>query len=215
MRTWLRGPRHGHATTPLGTACRLTGVEIALIFGALGVMTAACGRSPGFVGTPSRLTGEVRYGIGQTAEVDGWQVTVHRFTLLAATPVAAPSVRDGVPTGWSTYEDRQPSPGYVFCAVEVTLENRSDTIRFFMPERQMTLRVENGTQYELDYNASVMAARSQQWIVPDGEISIGETARGAASYKVPADARGLSWVFRSSLLPGAQMVIFDLGNAPQ
>jgi hypothetical protein len=181
MQTRLSGQRQVPAHLALW-------IQAVLICGALVAMAAACAR-------PS-ASGE-RYGLGQTAEVDGWQVTVHSFTLLASA------------------ENRQPAPGHIFCAVEVTVSNDSDTIRFFMPERQMTLRDASGIAYELDYQASVMAARSQNWTVPDGEISPGETAHGAASYQIPADARGLSWMFRSSLFPWSRTLVYDLGDAPQ
>jgi hypothetical protein len=160
----------------------------ALLCGAVVLMAVAC--------APPRTAG-TRYGIGQTAEVNGWRVIVHSFALL---PDA---------------QDRQPNPDHVFCAVEVTLENLNSKIRFFMPERQMLLRDASGTVYELDHNASVVAARSRQWMVPEGEMGAEETAQGAASYQVPATAEGLSWIFRSSLFPWAATLTFDLGAAPR
>jgi hypothetical protein len=163
-------------------------IVFTFICGALLASSSSCARS---------RTPEPRLVVGQTTEVEGWRITVHSFVRLAAT------------------EDRLPSPDYLFCSVEVTLENHSDAIRFFMPERQMTLTDANGSVYELDHNASVAAAQSRQWTVPDGEISIGETAHGAASYQIPADARELSWVFSSSLFPGTRQLTFELGDAPQ
>jgi hypothetical protein len=134
---------------------------------------------------------------GQPVDVDGWRVTVHRLYVLP-------------PDQW-----RQAAPGHALCAVEVTLENLSDQIRFFMPEKQMTLIDQNGKSYALDHTAGVVAARTYGWTVPDGEMSPGEKAHGAATYQIPADAGQLRWLFRSSLFPWAPNLTFALGDAPQ
>jgi hypothetical protein len=145
----------------------------------------ACARSPG---SPQA------HRIGQHVGVEGWQVTVHSFSEIPGD------------------EWRRPTPGHIFCAVEVTVENRSDQIRFFMPERQMTLVDDQARTYSLDHAAGVVAAKAQGWLVPEGEISIGEKAHGAAAYQIPSQASGLRWVFRTSLLPWAQQVTFVLGD---
>ncbi len=146
----------------------------------------------------TRLPGaENRYAPGQTVDLDGWRVTVHGLLVLP-------------PDEW-----RQAAPGHVFCAVEVTLENLSGQIRFFMPEKQMTLLDEDGKSYTLDQSAGVVAARTHGWTVPDGEMSVGESAHGAASYQIPLDAGELRWLFRSSLFPWAPNLTFVLGEVPQ
>jgi hypothetical protein len=121
-------------------------------------------------------------------------VTVHSFTELPA-------------DDW-----RQPAPGHVLCAVEVRLENRSDQIRFFMPEKQMTLVDAQGRSYALDHTARVVAAKTRGWLVPEGELSVSEIAHGAAAYQIPTQAGGVRWVFRSNLFPWAPQVIVFLGE---
>ncbi len=144
-----------------------------------------CARSPG---APQL------YAIGDTVDVDGWRVTVHSFSELP------------------TDEWRQPAPGQVLCAVEVRLENVSDQIRFFMPERQMTLLDAQGRSYALDHTARVVAATIHGWLVPEGELSVGQRAHGAAGYQIPSQAGEVRWVFRSNLFPWAPQVIFALGE---
>jgi hypothetical protein len=136
------------------------------------------------------------FAIGQSVDVDGWRITVHSLSVLP------------------TDEWRQPAEGQVLCAVELTLENRSNHIRFFMPEKQMVLVDSAGRAHALDHDASVMAARARQWTAPSGEMSPGEVAYGAAAYQLPAGLEA-RWVFRSSLLPWARRSTFALGAIPQ
>ncbi len=144
----------------------------------------------------ARSTTEPLYALGETAEVDGWQVTVHGFSLVAG-------------DSW-----RQPTAGHVFCAVELTLKNTSSQIRFVMPERQMQLLTASNHGYGPDYEAGVMAARSRQWFVPEGEVDGGIELHGAAAYEIPNDSQGLRWVFRSGLFPWSKRVVFALGELP-
>jgi hypothetical protein len=132
------------------------------------------------------------HALGDTVDVDGWRVTVHSFIELP------------------TDDWRPPAPGHVLCAVEVRLENRSDQIRFFMPERQMTLVDAQGRSYALDHTARVVAARTRGWLVPEGEFSVSEIAHGAAAYQIPTQAGAVRWVVRSNLLPWAPQVVFAL-----
>ncbi|MBM4429498.1 MAG: DUF4352 domain-containing protein [Chloroflexi bacterium] len=143
-----------------------------------------------------QTTGELP-GIGQAMDIDGWQITVHSLHLLP------------------TDDWRQPAAGQVFCAVELTLENHSNQIRFFMPEKQMLLLDSEGRAYALNHNASVMAARARQWTAPSGEMSVGEVAYGAAAYQLPAGSQGVRWVFRSNLFPWSPSITFVLGDVPQ
>jgi len=143
----------------------------------------------------ARSTTEHLYALGETAEVDGWQVTLHGFSLVAG-------------DSW-----RQPAAGHVFCAVELTLKNTSSQIRFVMPEKQMQLLAAN-RGYALDYEAGVMAARSRQWFVPQGEVDPSIELHGAAAYEIPADSQDLRWVFRSGLFPWSKKVVFALGELP-
>jgi hypothetical protein len=136
------------------------------------------------------------YPIGETAEVAGWRVTVHSFSVLPAD------------------EWRQPQPGQTFCAVELTLENASRTIRFIMPEKQALLE-SAGRSYPPDVAATVLAQRERQWTVPEGEMDVGQQARGAVAYQIPARSQDVRWTFRSSLLPWSPCVTFDLGKPPQ
>ncbi|MBC7260596.1 MAG: DUF4352 domain-containing protein [Chloroflexi bacterium] len=150
-------------------------------------LSVACTRQP---------TVEHHYALGETAEVDGWQITVHSFSILPPDP-------------W-----HQPQGGYVFCAVELTLQNASGQIRYVMPEKQMTLLDGDGHAYALDSSASVMAARLHNWFAPQGGFEPDQKAYGAAAYQVPANAQNLRWVFRGGLLPWSSSAVFVLGDLP-
>jgi hypothetical protein len=170
------------------TSCHINSSPWKLAFAlALVLLTMSCARSPG---SPQV------YAIGQTVDVDGWQLTVHSFSEMRADQ-------------W-----RHPAPGHVFCVVEVTLENHSERIRFFMPEKQMTVVDEGANSYALDHAAGVIAAQAYGWLVPEGEMSVGEKAHGAAAYQIASQASGLRLIFRSDLLPWAPQVSFVLGDLP-
>jgi hypothetical protein len=149
-------------------------------------MCVACVRQP----ASTRL-----YAIGETAEVDGWRITVHGFQALPA--------------------DRYypPAEAYSLCAVELTLENASRLIRFMMPEKQMLLE-SDGRAYAPDRNASVMAARLHGWMVPEGELNLGAKVHGAASYQIPSASQDVRWTFRAGLFPWSRSVTFVLGKLP-
>lgn len=161
------------------------GMWFCLVFAFL---LAACAKQP----TTKHL-----YTVGETAEADGWQVTVHSFSILPADP-------------W-----HQPKEGYVLCAVEVTLRNRSGKILYVMPEKQMTLLNGENRAYVLDSQANVMAARLHNWFVPQGGLEPGQEVHGAAAYQVPADAQDLRWAFRAGLMPWSHSVLFFLGALPE
>jgi hypothetical protein len=163
-------------------------LRCALLVAALLLATAACARPP---------ASEVLWAVGQTAKVDGWRVTVHSFSVLPAD------------------EWRQPASGHIFCAVELTLENSSGQIRYVMPERQMLLIDRVGRTYAPDRDAGVIAARSRQWLVPEGEFRVGEKAHGAVAYQIPDVSAKLHWAFRSNLWPWARRVTFGLGELQQ
>jgi hypothetical protein len=160
----------------------------ALLVAAILLASAACARPP---------ASEVLWAVGQTAKVDGWLVTVHSFSVLPAD------------------EWRQPATGHIFCAVELTLENSSGQIRYVMPEKQMLLIDRVGRSYALDRDAGVIAARSRQWLVPEGEFHGGEEAHGSVTYQIPDGSDKLHWAFRSSLWPWARSVTFGLENPQQ
>jgi Domain of unknown function (DUF4352) len=134
--------------------------------------------------------------VGQTAEVEGWRITVHGLSRVEGD------------------EWHQPADGHIFCAVELTLENASGRIRYVMAEKQMQLLDAANHPYAAGRDAGVMVARSRQWYVPQGEVGVGQVLHGAAAYEMPADARGLRWTFRASLLPWAKTVVFALGDVP-
>jgi hypothetical protein len=154
---------------------------------ALTLVLAACWK-------PS--TTQQPYTVGQTAEMDGWKITVHGLFRIEGD------------------EWHQPADGYIFCAVELTLENTSGRIRYVMAEKQIQLLDAANHSYAAGRDAGVMAARSRQWYVPQGEVGVGRVLHGAAAYEIPADARGLRWTFRTGLLPWSKTVVFVLGDAP-
>jgi hypothetical protein len=154
---------------------------------ALILALAACAKPP---------AAQETYAVGQTAEVDGWKITVHGLF-----PVEGD-------------EWHQPADGHIFCAVELTLENTSDRIRYVMAEKQMQLLDAANHPYAAGRDAGVMAARSRQWYVPQGEVGVGKVLHGAAAYEIPADARGLRWTLRTGLLPWSKTVTFALGDVP-
>jgi len=136
------------------------------------------------------------FAVGQTAEVDGWRITVHSFSLVEGDQ-------------W-----HQPADGHVFCTVELTLENASSRIRYVMAEKQVHLLDSANHALAIDREAGVMAARSRQWYPPQGEVGIGKALYGAASYEIPAYSEGLRWSFRGGLLPWSKIVVFVLGEIP-
>lgn len=145
--------------------------------------------------TGCRRAPAVTAALGEAAEVDGWRVTVHSAGTVTPDPY------------------HPPEPGHVFFSVELTLENRSGAIRFFMPEKQMRLVDASGTAYPVHPTAAVAVARQSGWVAPDGEMSAGEEAHGAASYQVPEGAQGLRWVLTSGLLPGSPTIEVPVGDA--
>ncbi|UCC76933.1 MAG: DUF4352 domain-containing protein [Anaerolineales bacterium] len=158
-----------------------------VVFTALVLTSAACARPP--------QTAHL-FAVGQTATTDGWRVTVHSFVPLSAE------------------EWRQPAQGHVFCAVELTLENTSGSIRYVMPEKQMLLVDQDGQTHAPYHDAAVTAARVRQWLLPQGELGIGGKTHGATAYQIPTDTQDLRWVFRTSLLPWAKTTTFALGGLP-
>jgi len=159
----------------------------ALLFLSLVLLLVAC---------TGRPTTEPLYAVGETAVVDGWQVTVHSFSILAG-------------DSW-----RQPATDHVFCAVELTLKNTSARIRFVMPEKQMQMLTTANAGFAPDYEAGVMAARSHQWFVTQGQMDPGSDLHGAAAYEIPEDWQDLRWEFRSGLFPWSKRVVFALGELP-
>lgn len=160
----------------------------AWLYLALTLVLVACGKSP---------TTQQPYTVGQTAEMDGWRITVHGLSLVEGD------------------EWHQPAADHVFCAVELTLENTSSRIRYLMPEKQMQLLDVANHTFAAGHDAGVMAARSRQWYVPQGEVGVGAVLHGAAAYEIPTDSQGLRWTFRTGLLPWSKTVVFALGDVPQ
>jgi hypothetical protein len=154
---------------------------------ALALVVTACGKAST---TPQPL------GVGETAEVDGWKITVQGLSHLEGDQ-------------W-----HQPATGNIFCAVELSLENSSGRIRYVMAEKQMQLLDAANHRYAADHDAGVMAARLRQWYVPQGEVGVGQVLHGAAAYQIPVDAHGLHWTFRTGLLPWSKTVVFALGDVP-
>lgn len=163
----------------LRPACTASSIMLAAL-----LLAVSCIRRPGTVRS---------YAIGETAELEGWRVTVESFSMLP--PDAA----------------FQPAAGHVLCSVELTLENASERIRFMMPEKQMRL-VCGGRTYLLDQNAAVISARLRQWMVPEGQMSPGSKAHGAASYQIPEEPEEAQWTFYAGLFPWSPRVTFALGR---
>jgi hypothetical protein len=135
--------------------------------------------------------------LNETVQSQGWRVTVFSMSALPDDPY------------------RRPLDGHTFVAVQLKIENISQEIRYVMPEQQMTLVDGQGQTYALDYEAAVVAARTLDWLIPEGEFVPGAAAHGATSYQIPLGACDLRWVFRTTLPPGAPTVTFALGDAPQ
>lgn len=159
------------------------------------VLLLAC-VGPGAGACASLPSTQQDYAVGQVVDADGWRLTLHGLALLPGD------------------EWRQPDPGHAFCAVEVTLENLSSRIRYFMPERQMVVVDGTGQEYSMDHQAGVVSARTRGWTAPEGAFSVGGLAHGAIAYQLPVDSQDLRWVFRSGLLPSAEHVTFWLGSCP-
>lgn len=129
---------------------------------------------------------------GATVEMEGWKLTVKSVRWLAA----------------DAY--RKPSAGHGFLAVEITLENTTDGIRYIMPERQMLLLDPQGNELQPHPTAGVLAAREQGWLVVQGEIGPGQSVAGAVSYEAPLGLSGWRWVFRPRLLGSRVEAVLDL-----
>lgn len=124
--------------------------------------------------------------------MEGWKLTVKSVRWLAA----------------DAY--RKPSAGHGFLAVEITLENTTDGIRYIMPERQMLLLDPQGNELQPHPTAGVLAAREQGWLVVQGEIGPGQSVAGAVSYEAPLGLSGWRWVFRPRLLGSRVEAVLDL-----
>ncbi len=175
--TVIKRTQQGRIRTPLRAWLHL----------ALMLALATCGKPP---------TTQQAVAVGQTAELDGWKITVHGLFRVEGD------------------EWHQPAVGHIFCAVELTLENTSGRIRYVMPEKQMQLLDGANHAYATGRDAGVMAARSRQWYVPQGEVGVGKVLHGAAAYEIPADLHELRWTFRTGLLPWSKTVVFALGDVP-
>jgi hypothetical protein len=165
---------------PKRKAFRLLLVVIVLAL----ALCAACARSQG-----ERRS----YTVGETADIEGWSVTVNGFHQLPSDAFI------------------HPDPGHAYCAILLTVRNQSSGVRYVMYERQMTLVDSDGKQAPHPA-AGVAAARTGGWLPPDGSFVPGEAMSGAVSYQVDSAVDHALWQFRTGLLPWSGEVTFDLGK---
>jgi hypothetical protein len=96
-----------------------------------------------------------------------------------------------------------PAPGRVWLVVTAGFENTGRAAVTISALAQMELCDANGQAYSLDLTATTPGGVKP----PDGEIYPGDTRRDPLGYQIPADARGLQWIYNG---PGGRRVIFDV-----
>lgn len=84
----------------------------------------------------------------------------------------------------------KPDAGNKFLIVRVSFTNNGGEAESVSTLLQMSLVGADGTKYDLDISAAVIAEQT-----PDGEIAAGDTLEGGVGFQVPADAAGLVFVF--------------------
>jgi len=173
------------ADARLQSGCRLLTAALGALLLAISCLGCAPRRPP-----------EAHWHVNESAESQGWRVSVAGLATLPPDP------------------HRRPQDGHAFVSVHLRLENETTATRYVMPERQMTLLDGDGHVYAPDRDAAVVAARAFQWLIPEGAFPPGAIAEGAVSYQIPLAAQDVRWVFRTSLLPGAQSITFLLGDMP-
>jgi hypothetical protein len=114
--------------------------------------------------------------------------------------------------GWDSPESEtftKPDEGNKFIGVELLLVNQGDEAETISTLLQMYLKDETGQKYDVDLMAAMAIGSSS----PDGEISPGERLRGKVGFQVPADLRGLQFVFDADIF-GTGKVFVNLGPEP-
>lgn len=89
-----------------------------------------------------------------------------------------------------------PEEGNKFVIVRTIFENSGSAVEAVSTILQMKLVDGNGTAYDIDLSAAVLAEQT-----PDGEVPAGGTLEGGVGFQVPVDATGLVFVF-SPLIGG-------------
>lgn len=84
----------------------------------------------------------------------------------------------------------KPNSGNKFVIVRVTFENGGSQAESVSTLLQMSLIDANGTKYDLDISAAVLAEQT-----PDGEVPVGGSLSGGVGFQVPVNAQGLVFVF--------------------
>jgi hypothetical protein len=162
-------------------ASGLTFVFDAAVIGS-GKAVVALGDQPQGLDAPSGMMpgeqAQPAYAVGDTVDLGQVRITVEGFRDVPGTTVF------------------HPNSGARFVAVDLTLENISQSPLSVSSLLQMTLKDSSGQTYDLHLGAQAAAGTSP----PDGELSPGETLRGEVAYQVPQDAQGLVFVFDPNLV---------------
>ena len=115
--------------------------------------------------------------------------------------------------GWSlpTGDDfNKPEDGQKFVVVDVLFVNTGNSADSISTMLQTQLKDSTDQVYNIDFMASAAAGSSS----PDGEIGPGERIRGSVGFQVPQDAKGLQFVFDSSVFGSGGRIFVDLGDEP-
>lgn len=134
------------------------------------------GAEPSKVDAPADLGGEINQQIHKIGDV----ISMGTTTLT----VSGIEYSQG-------QEYSEPSEGYEFLVVDLTLENKGSEPVTISSLMQMAVKDADHYKYTVDLFASMLLGQGS----PDGEIAAGEKLRGQVGFQVPEDAAGLMFVF--------------------
>jgi hypothetical protein len=136
------------------------------------------GSEPKMIEPPSEIPGETEqetFTVGDSIESNKFILTVNEVTSIAGDQFT------------------QPSDGYKFIAVDLTLVNNSSNAENISSLLQMFVKDSAGRKFSVDIWASTAAGGA----TPEGEFAPGETIRGKVGYEVPVDETDFVFVFES------------------
>lgn len=157
------------------------------LFGA-GKVFVAMGDSPAIVEAPAEIMGETNqeiFKVGETVNIQNVNLTVNSI-----------SNPDG-------NEFTKPEDGKKFLVVDVTIENTSTEVQNISSLLQMSVKDGTGQEYAVDFAATTIVDGAS----PDGELAAGEKVRGQVGFQVPADAKGLVFVFDASVFGSGKIMV--------
>ena len=146
----------------------------------LGEVSVNLGHTPVAMDPPENLNlvnQQEVFHIGDLIDISGLAIQVLQVSFPAGTEIV------------------KPKEGYKFAAVDVQLENQSETIQEITSIIQMYIKDSTGQKYTFHLGAQSVIDRG----LPDDELRPGEKVRGQIGFQIPADARGLIFVFDAEI----------------